>query len=113
MARRRIGQGSFGFGDCRARCHSSLDDLCGLIDWSPVEHHLAVISCAAKGEPAWPLLALLKAMLLSVWHDLSDVKLAEALDDRASFRRFCGDFQPRSRRPNARLCPFSQGPRGA
>ena len=29
-------------------------------------------------------------MLLSIWYDLSDVKLAEALDDRASFRRFCG-----------------------
>ena len=25
-----------------------------------------------------------------MWHDLSDVKLAEALDDRASFRPFCG-----------------------
>ncbi|MCI0755728.1 transposase [Roseomonas vastitatis] len=35
-------------------------------------------------------MALLKAMLIAVWHDLSDVKLAEALDDRASFRRFCG-----------------------
>ncbi|WP_155936658.1 transposase [Mesorhizobium ciceri] len=29
-------------------------------------------------------------MLLSLWYDLSDVKLAEALDDRGSFRRFCG-----------------------
>ncbi|WP_298222292.1 transposase [Acidocella sp.] len=29
-------------------------------------------------------------MLLAVWYDLSDVKLSEALDDRASFRRFCG-----------------------
>jgi IS5 family transposase len=29
-------------------------------------------------------------LLLSVWYDLSDVKLAEALDDRASFRAFCG-----------------------
>ena len=29
-------------------------------------------------------------MLLATWYDLSDVKLAEALDDRASFRRFCG-----------------------
>lgn len=28
--------------------------------------------------------------MLAVWHDLSDVRLAEALDDRASFRRFCG-----------------------
>jgi len=25
-----------------------------------------------------------------MWYDLSDVKLAEALDDRASFRRYCG-----------------------
>jgi IS5 family transposase len=29
-------------------------------------------------------------MLIAVWYDLSDVKLAEALDDRASFRRFSG-----------------------
>jgi transposase, IS5 family len=29
-------------------------------------------------------------MLIAIWYDLSDVKLAEALDDRASFRRFCG-----------------------
>ena len=33
---------------------------------------------------------MFRALLLSVWDDLSDVKLAEALDDRASFRRFCG-----------------------
>jgi transposase, IS5 family len=33
---------------------------------------------------------MFKALLLSVWYDLSDVKLAEALDDRASFRSFCG-----------------------
>lgn len=33
---------------------------------------------------------MLKALLLQVWYDLSDVKLAEALDDRSSFRRFCG-----------------------
>lgn len=90
MAQRRIGQESFGFGDDRRRAGSSLDDLAGLIDWAPVEQALAGISNAAKGEPAWPPLALFKALLLSVWHDLSDVRLAEALDDRGSFRRFCG-----------------------
>ena len=79
MARRRISQESFGFGDCRARGHSSLDDLGGLIDWLPIEDRLSVISSAAKGEPAWPPLVLFKAMLLSIWYDLSDVKLAEAL----------------------------------
>jgi IS5 family transposase len=33
---------------------------------------------------------MVKALLLAVWHDLSDVTLAEVLDDRACFRRFCG-----------------------
>jgi IS5 family transposase len=89
MSRRRIGQEAFGFADDR-RSSSSLDDLSRLIDWGPVDEALSVISCAVKGEPAWPPLALFKAMLLSIWYDLSDVKLAEALDDRASFRRFCG-----------------------
>lgn len=56
----------------------------------PIEHRLAVISYAAKGEQAWPPLALFKARLVSVWYDLSDVKLAEVLDDRATFRRFYG-----------------------
>jgi len=90
MGRRRIGQETFGFVPERSARRSCLDDLVALIDWAPVERHLAVISCAAKGEPAWPPLALFRAMLVAVWYDLSDVKLAEALDDQASFRRFCG-----------------------
>jgi transposase, IS5 family len=31
-----------------------------------------------------------RRLLVSVWYDLSNVKLADALDDRASFRRFRG-----------------------
>nr|WP_269748616.1 transposase [Sphingobium chungbukense] len=45
---------------------------------------------AAKGQPSWPPLAMLKALLLSIWYYLSGIKLAEAPDDRASFRPFCG-----------------------
>ncbi|MER8831041.1 IS5 family transposase [Mesorhizobium sp. M0938] len=89
MSLRGIGQEKFGFAVDGGR-HSSLDELARQIDWASIERHLAVISCAAKGEPAWPPTALFKAMLLSIWYDLSDVKLAEALDDRGSFRRFCG-----------------------
>jgi IS5 family transposase len=89
MSRRRIGQERFGFAGDDGK-QSSLDELTKLIDWIPIDRSLEVISCAAKGEPAWPPLSLFKAMLLSIWYDLSDVKLAEALDDRASFRRFCG-----------------------
>jgi transposase, IS5 family len=89
MSRRRIGQERFGFA-CDGGKQSSLDELTKLIDWMAIDGTLEVISCAAKGEPAWPPLSLFKAMLLSIWYDLSDVRLAEALDDRASFRRFCG-----------------------
>ncbi len=89
MAQRSIGQERFGFAG-RIRPASSLDELAKLIDWSPVAGLLDPIYSATKGEPAWPPLAMFKALLLSVWYDLSDVKLAEALDDRASFRRFCG-----------------------
>ena len=48
------------------------------------------IFAAARGEHGWPPLALVRAPLIAPWHSLSDVRLAEALDDRASFRRFCG-----------------------
>jgi len=89
MSRRRIGRETFGFSG-RVRSRSSLDQLAASIDWAAIDVRLKDISSAAKGEPAWPPLALFKALILAVWYDLSDVKLAEALDDRASFRRFCG-----------------------
>jgi IS5 family transposase len=89
MAPRRIGQEGFGFTSARDG-RSSLDELDRLIDWHPIATALGEIHAAAEGEPAWPPLARFKAMLIAVWYDLSDVKLAEALDDRASLRRFCG-----------------------
>jgi transposase, IS5 family len=90
MARRRIGQEQPGLEADRGRRSGSLEEIAGLIDWAGVDRTLAPIYASAKGEQAWPPLALFKALLLAVWYDLSDVKLAEALDDRASFRRFCG-----------------------
>jgi IS5 family transposase len=90
MARRRIGQERLNVGDENRRCNGTLDEMSALIDWTEIDRHLVGISAAAKGEPAWPPLALFRALLLALWHDLSDVKLAEALADRASFRRFCG-----------------------
>src|SRR5688572_27153565 len=90
MARRRIGQEHLRLGDRESGRIGSLDDLHRLIDWAAIDRHLAPIYASAKGEQAWPPLSLFKALLLAVWYDLSDVKLAEALDDRTSFRRFCG-----------------------
>ena len=90
MARRRIGQESFGFARGERGRNGRLDAIDAAIDWASDRGLLDGIHASAKGEPAWPPLALFKALLLGLWHDLSDVSLAEALDDRASFRRFCG-----------------------
>jgi transposase, IS5 family len=89
MARRQIGQEAFAFvADPASHC-CPLDRLSEPVDWSSLDRYLVDIY-AAKGEPAWPPLVLFRALLLAVWYDLSDVRLAEALEDRASFRRFCG-----------------------
>ena len=89
MARRRIGQEDL-IARPEPRAASSLSGLAALLDWHATDRRLAGISAAAKGELGWPPLALFRGLLLATWHDLSDVKLAEALDDRAGFRRFCG-----------------------
>lgn len=90
MARRRIGQEDLRLSEGPVQRGSSLDEVAALLDWSEIDRALIDISAAAKGERGWPPLALFRALLLATWHDLSDVRLAEALDDRASFRRFCG-----------------------
>jgi IS5 family transposase len=67
---------------------SSVSQLAGLIDRA-----LAGISASARGERGWPPFGRClkaRALWLATWHELSDVTLAEALDERASFRRFCG-----------------------
>jgi transposase, IS5 family len=89
VAHRSIGQERLGFAS-ETRLASSLDGLYGMLDWTEIADLLSGIHTNAKGEAAWPPLAMFKALLLSVWYDLSDVKLAEAVNDRASFRRFCG-----------------------
>src|SRR5437868_10330703 len=89
MAHRWIGQEVLRF-SAKAGRPTSLDALGALIDWVPAGRALAGLYTAAKGEKAWPPLVMFKALLLATWYDLSDVMLAEALADRASFRRFCG-----------------------
>ena len=90
MARRRIGQEQL-WGERATRPGgASLDEVAAVVDWTELDQLLAGISASPKGEPSWPPLALFRALLLATWHDLSDVRLAEALDDRARFRRFCG-----------------------
>src|SRR5919198_1651626 len=89
MAQRRISQETFQFG-AKPERKTSLDELHALIDWAIAGEPLTILYKSPKGEKAWPPLAMFKAFLLATWYNLSDVALAEAVSDRASFRRFCG-----------------------
>ena len=42
----------------------ALDGLNELIGWSRVEQHLAHIHAQSRGEQAWPLLFMFKALLM-------------------------------------------------
>jgi transposase, IS5 family len=70
-----------------------LQEMHDLIDWRPVDALLAAINSSDKGADGYPPLCLFKALLLSIWHNLSDPKLEDALADRLSFQKFCG-FPP-------------------
>lgn len=96
MPRRSIGQETLLTETARP---SSLDEIAGLIDWPSIAARLEMIHSAPLGEASWPPLAMFRALLLAVWHELSDVRLAKALDDRASSRRLCG-FSRTERCPN-------------
>jgi IS5 family transposase len=61
------------------------------INWEPIRYKIE--RCYRKtgpGRPAFPVLVLFKALLLQQWNSLSDPGLEETLNDRISFRRFCG-----------------------
>ncbi|WP_137128165.1 transposase [Roseomonas sp. HF4] len=69
-----------------------------LLDRAEIECQLVGISALKRGEPGWRPPALFCALMLATWHEFSDVRLAEVLDDRASFRHFCG-FAAHERTP--------------
>jgi IS5 family transposase len=74
MAHRRIGQEALRFG-AKGERQTSLDELFAVLDFAPAERALASLYPSAKGEKAWPPLAMFKALLLATWYDLSDVML--------------------------------------
>src|SRR4029079_14839095 len=93
MARRRIGQLGWmdaAVGQRQSKRRDVLSELSALLDWSCFEVLLNGIHAAAKGEPAYPPLMMLRVLLLQRWYGLSDPAMEEALSDRLSFQLFCG-----------------------
>ena len=71
-----------GFVNDAARVNAPLQRVSELVDWSAVEALLSDLRSGSLGAPAYPSLALFKALLLQPWYGLSDPGLEEALVDR-------------------------------
>lgn len=68
-----------------------LDRLGELVKWYRFEKLIGHLRDeASPGRPGYPVLVLLKAVLLGSLYGLSERELEAALDDRLSFRRFVG-----------------------
>jgi IS5 family transposase len=63
-----------------------------LIPWEKLAAPLEALYAnnPAGGRPHWPVVLMLKCVMLEKWFSLSDPQLEELLQDRLSFRRFVG-----------------------
>ena len=72
--------------------HSSLhglDDTEAVLDWARLEALMKEIYASETGRPSYPLLTLLRGLLLGIWYKLSDEELASSLARDLLFQRFC------------------------
>jgi IS5 family transposase len=91
MAERSLGQLSFADGLVSGTGRNeTLERLVELIDWPAIGRLLSSVHGSRYGAPGYPAVAMFKALLLQQWHGLSDPGLEASLEDRLSFRRFCG-----------------------
>lgn len=89
MVDRVVGQLSLA--DSLAASSDTIFDKIGrVVDWGPIRALLAARSGHGPGGESYPAEPLLRALLLGVWHGLSDPALEAQLRDRLSFRRFAG-----------------------
>jgi IS5 family transposase len=88
---RSTGQGGFADALVKTRGRTSrLEQIAELIDWGCVDRLVEPIYAKPEGRPSYPPLVMVRAVLLAQWYGLSDPGLAEALEDRLSFRKFVG-----------------------
>lgn len=91
MSRKKVGNATlFDAALHQNKILHEFDDIYKLIDWDRIEGLLAGIHSARLGGAAYPPLIMFRAMLLQVWHNLSDPQAEKQLYRDLLFRRFCG-----------------------
>ena len=83
-----------------------LERISSLIDWEKIGRLVAQVRPGETGRPPYEPLAMFKALLLAQWYGLSDPGLEESLNDRVSFRRFCGFALDAQTPDETTLCRF-------
>ncbi len=67
-----------------------LDEIDQLVAWPDLVSLFDHVYARAEGGASYPIETYVKLLLLQQWYGMSDEGLEAALDDRLSFRRFCG-----------------------
>lgn len=83
-----------------------LQRIDALMDWAALERLLAPIYARSTGRPSYPVLSMLKVVLLQQWYGLGDPAMEEALGDRISFRRFAGFSLEEAVPDHSTICRF-------
>lgn len=83
-----------------------LDRIAAAVRWDRFARLLRSLEPDGAGRPPFDPLMMLKAALLQQWYELSDAELEEALNDRVSFRRFCGLSLEAAAPDHTTLCRF-------
>src|SRR5260221_3975597 len=109
MATKQTGQFSFvdAFLASGVGSNGRLDRVTARVKWYRFENILSGLrEVGGPGRPAYPPLAMFKALLLQSLYGLSDAGLEEALADRLSFRRFVGLSLEEEVPDHTTLCRF-------
>lgn len=74
------------------RTQAFFDKCDRLVPWQELAASLKGLygDHAEGGRPPWPVILMVKCLMLQKWFGLSDPQLEEMLKDRLSFRRFVG-----------------------
>lgn len=67
-----------------------LDEIDKLLAWRDLVGLFDHVYASTEGGASYPIETYIKLLLLQQWYGLSDEGLEAAVDDRLSFRRFCG-----------------------
>lgn len=94
------------------RARAFFDECDKHIPWSEIADSVKDIFPAkepdAAGRPHWPVVTMLKILLMQKWFNLSDPMMEEMLMDRLSFRRFVGLSLEDKTPDHSTLCRFRQ-----